>query len=109
MAGKTKREIINGFVETYGDQVLATPKKSGLEIVIWTIPVFATVLGTVVIYRYARKKAPIPTSEIGAAMLDDDYTPEEDDTALLRYDELFYEEYRKAKEKEEQTQTEEGR
>ncbi len=104
-AGKTKRQIINGFVERYGDQVLATPKKTGLELTIWTLPIFASILGTVVIYRYARKKAPIPDSEIGAAILDEWKESSEADeleSASQRYYELYYEEYAKARREEEQ-------
>lgn len=102
--GLSRSEIIQVFVDEYGDGVLATPAKSGLELVIWLAPVAVSVVGTVVIYRYAKNKAPIPTREIGYPIrertaetpeLDSPEPDVEDD-----YEALFHEEYRKYKKKE---------
>lgn len=98
--GLTKKEILNRFHDKYGDTILATPNKSGLELVLWLTPVVIAVLGTVIIYRYARDKAPIP-DRLVSFPIRDVATREEvvvDSTeAESKYDDLFDEEYRKFK------------
>jgi len=105
-AGKTRQEIIAGFVETYGDGVLATPKKSGLELSIWTLPVVAAVLGTVVIYTFAKKKAPIPDSEVDSKVFEPGYRSKKkkkkkksSSKSVEHYDNLLRKEYKKRKKK----------
>ncbi len=104
-AGKTSQEIIAGFVETYGDGVLATPKKSGLELSIWTLPVVAAILGTVVIYNFAKKKAPIPDSEVDSKVFEPGYRSKKkkkkktSSKSVEHYDNLLRKEYKKRKKK----------
>lgn len=100
-AGKTKNEIIASFVETYGDSVIATPKKSGLELTIWTLPVIAVVSGTAVIYNYARKKAPISDLDIDTKILEPEYKSKKKDhmNQIEYYERLFQKELKKQKEK----------
>lgn len=103
-AGKTSQQIIASFVETYGDGVLATPKKSGLELSIWTLPVVAAVLGTAGIYTYAKKKAPIPDSEIDSKILEPGYRSKKkkkknSSKSVEHYDDLLRREYKKRKKK----------
>jgi cytochrome c-type biogenesis protein CcmH/NrfF len=91
-------------VETYGDSVLATPKKSGLELSIWTLPVVAAIFGTAVIYTYAKKKAPIPDSEVDSKVLDPGYSKKKrkkgkDSKSTEHYDNLLRKEYKKQKKK----------
>lgn len=101
--GMNKKEVLNSFVEKYGDGVLATPSKSGLELVLWLSPVVAAILGTLVIYRYARDKAPIPDREVSFPIRDVGVIEEtvviEDTSLESKYGELFDAEYRKFKEK----------
>ena len=104
VAGKTQKQILASYVETYGDGVLATPKKSGLELSIWTMPVVAAVLGTVVIYTYAKKKAPIPDSEIDSKVLEPGYRSKKkkkkkSSKSVEHYDNLLRKEYKKQKKK----------
>jgi cytochrome c-type biogenesis protein CcmH/NrfF len=55
-AGKTKDQIINGFVEEYGEKVLVKPSKPlELPIWIWSIPI-ASLVGAVGIYQYVRRR-----------------------------------------------------
>lgn len=100
--GMTRKEILDSFHDKYGDTILATPSKSGLELVLWLTPVVIAILGTVVIYRYAKNKAPIPDRLVSFPIRDvatretvvlDNAEPE------TKYDDLFDEEYRKFKEK----------
>jgi cytochrome c-type biogenesis protein CcmH len=104
-AGKTQKQIIASFVDTYGDGVLATPKKSGLELSIWTLPVIAAVFGTAVIYTYAKRKAPIPDSEVDSKILEPGYSGKKKkkktkvSNSVKRYDDMLQKELKKRKKK----------
>jgi cytochrome c-type biogenesis protein CcmH len=103
-AGKTQQQIIASYVETYGDSVLATPKKSGLELSIWTLPVIAAVFGTAVIYTYAKKKSPIPDSEVDSRILEPGNSRKKrkkskSSKSAEHYDNLLRKEYKKQKKK----------
>lgn len=104
-AGKTQKQIIASYVEIYGAGVLATPKKSGLELSIWTLPVIAAVFGTAVIYTYAKKKSPIPDSEIDSKVLEPGYRSKKkkkkksSSKSVEHYDNLLRKEYKKQKKK----------
>ena len=105
-AGKTQKQIIDSFVATYGDGVLATPKKSGLELSIWTLPVIAAVFGTAVIYTYAKRKAPIPDSEVDSKILEPGYSRKKKkkkknnaSKSVKRYDDMLQKELKKRKKK----------
>ncbi len=101
-AGKTQKQIIASYVEIYGAGVLATPKKSGLELSIWTLPVIAAVFGTAVIYTYAKKKSPIPDSEIDSKVLEPGYRSKKKKSSsksVEHYDNLLRKEYKKQKKK----------
>ena len=104
-AGKTQKQIIASYVETYGDGVLATPKKSGLELSIWTLPVIAAVFGTAVIYTYAKKKSPIPDSEVDSKVFEPGYRSKKrkkkktSSKSVEHYDNLLRKEYKKRKKK----------
>jgi cytochrome c-type biogenesis protein CcmH len=102
--GKTQQQIIASFVETYGDGVLATPKKSGLELSIWALPVVAAVGGTAVIYTFAKRKAPIPDSEVDSKVLEPGYSGKKKKkskvaTSVKRYDDMLQKELKKRKKK----------
>lgn len=101
-AGKTPKQIIASYVEIYGAGVLATPKKSGLELSIWTLPVIAAVFGTAVIYTYAKKKSPIPDSEVDSKVLEPGYRSKKKKSSsksVEHYDNLLRKEYKKQKKK----------
>ena len=103
--GKTQQQIIASFVETYGDGVLATPKKSGLELSIWALPVVAAVVGTAVIYTFAKRKAPIPDSEVDSKVLEPGYSGKKKkkkskaSNSVKRYDDMLQKELKKRKKK----------
>lgn len=102
--GKTKDQIIADFQEDYGDQILVTPPKSGLELTLWTFPIIASVIGTVAIYEMARKKVPFPDSEVKAPISEtedeekEETFEEEKEEELKKYEEIFEQEYQKFKE-----------
>jgi len=67
-AGKTKEEILDHFVSIYGEQVLATPRKSGFSLTAWVAPFLAVAAGGIVvsalIWTWARRR---PASAEAAA------------------------------------------
>jgi cytochrome c-type biogenesis protein CcmH len=98
--GKSGDQIIAEFQRMYGDIVLATPPKSGLELILWMLPIITSVMGTIVIYENARGKAPFPTSKIKAPIAEVDVKKDSEqiDAEMAKYEELFDEEYEKFKE-----------
>jgi cytochrome c-type biogenesis protein CcmH len=100
--GKSKDQIITEFQMMYGDIVLVTPPKSGLELVLWLLPIITSVMGTIVIYENARGGEPFPTSEIKApiAEVEVKIDSEQIDEEMAKYEKMFNEEYKKIKEEE---------
>lgn len=54
-AGETRDEILAYFVERYGENILAAPKKSGLSLLAWGMPVVGIVLGLGVVVLVVRR------------------------------------------------------
>ena len=52
--GQTPDEIIEYFVATYGEKVLAAPTKSGFNIVAWVTPFVVLIVGTAAVFLVAR-------------------------------------------------------
>jgi cytochrome c-type biogenesis protein CcmH len=59
-AGKTKQEIIDHFVSIYGEQVLASPRKSGFGLTAWVMPsavvAAGALAGGVAVWYWARRR-----------------------------------------------------
>ena len=89
--GKTKDQIINELQGKYGKKILAMPKKSGLELLLWVVPVTAAVGGTAIILLHAHRKTSITEFKGGK------YEKEELRVVTAKYDQIFNEEYRNAK------------
>ena len=53
-AGWEKDRIIDGLVDEFGEDVLATPPKSGFDLVAWIVPALAVALGLAAIPVIAR-------------------------------------------------------
>jgi cytochrome c-type biogenesis protein CcmH len=49
--GWSEQEIIDYFVEQYGERVLAEPQRSGFSTLVWILPLLSVVLGLVVIWQ----------------------------------------------------------
>jgi len=54
-AGKTKAEIIQAMVATYGETILSAPTKKGLNLAAWVLPFLALGVGGVVALVVVRK------------------------------------------------------
>ena len=52
--GNSRDEILDFFVERYGNDILAAPPKSGANLVAWLMPVVAVVGGLVAVYFILR-------------------------------------------------------
>jgi cytochrome c-type biogenesis protein CcmH len=52
--GRTPQEVQAYFARQYGDGVLANPPKSGINLILWLLPVLAVVLGGIFFTRYMR-------------------------------------------------------
>ncbi len=52
--GWSKQRIIDGLVDEFGSQVLATPPKSGFDLIAWIVPALAVGLGLAAIPVVAR-------------------------------------------------------
>lgn len=53
--GETKEEILQFFVERYGEAVLAAPVKSGFNLIAWLTPIAGIVVGGIALWLTIRK------------------------------------------------------
>lgn len=53
-AGWTEEQVIDYFVEQYGERVLAEPERSGFTSLVWILPVVAIGLGLIVVVQALR-------------------------------------------------------
>jgi cytochrome c-type biogenesis protein CcmH len=63
-ASWTEDQIINYFVDQYGERVLAEPQRSGFTSLVWLLPVIAVLLGSWIAYEILkswRSKEPAVT------------------------------------------------
>jgi cytochrome c-type biogenesis protein CcmH len=74
-AGESKQEILNAFVAVYGEQVLASPRKSGFSLTVWVAPFVALALGGVVVsalvWAWVRRRPAPVGAEVLAESSDD--------------------------------------
>jgi cytochrome c-type biogenesis protein CcmH len=64
--GRTEQQIIDEFVQEFGPTVLATPDKSGFDLVAWLVPGIAILAGLCAIpfvaRAWAKRRAPAPAA-----------------------------------------------
>ena len=65
--GWTKQEIIDGLVDEFGRGVLATPPKSGFDLVAWIVPGIVVLIGLAAIPVLTRAWSRRPRPEAAAA------------------------------------------
>ena len=53
--GETKEEILQYFTSRYGERILATPKKKGLNLMLWFFPGLLVIFVAIVIYFLVRR------------------------------------------------------
>jgi cytochrome c-type biogenesis protein CcmH len=68
-AGETDQQIIDYFVERYGDGVLIEPPRRGIGLVVWAAPLAMLLIGGVLLWRLAqswlRPRPPHPLAPSG--------------------------------------------
>lgn len=62
--GETDEEIINYFVERYGEEVLSSPPKSGSNLFAWITPVIILIVITLIISFKLVKKSMVTNNKI---------------------------------------------
>lgn len=68
-AGRPEQEILNTFKASYGERILLEPPRSGINSLLWTLPIAFAVLGALGWWTYTQKASRAPTREL---------TPEEE-------------------------------
>ena len=51
LEGRSKEEIIDYFVSSYGETILASPPPRGFSVILWLLPVLSVLIGAAVILR----------------------------------------------------------
>ena len=54
LEGNTKEEIIDYFVSSYGETILASPPPRGFSVILWLLPVLSVLIGAAIILRTIR-------------------------------------------------------
>ena len=54
--GESREEILQFFVERYGETVLAAPVKSGFNLIVWITPIIAIFIGGIVLWVIIRRR-----------------------------------------------------
>ena len=63
--GKTKKEILNYYVNIYGERILAAPIAAGFNLFAWLGPLFIAIIGIGLIVIYVRSsKKPTPAEPV---------------------------------------------
>lgn len=60
--GETREEILQFFVERYGETVLAAPVKSGFNLIVWITPILGIFIGGIVLWVIIRRRVRGATS-----------------------------------------------
>lgn len=55
-AGRTDAEIIQFFVDRYGESIVLEPSKSGTNLALWWLPVLVVLVGALVVGLYLRER-----------------------------------------------------
>ena len=55
--GKSEEEILEFFVERYGEWILRSPKKEGFSLLLWTLPGLVLLVTVLLLFQYLRKKS----------------------------------------------------
>jgi len=82
IAGWTKAEIKQYFVDQYGDRVLAQPPARGLNLLVYILPPLVFVGGMVLVYSNLKKIKKVPEKIVQIPNIDDDKYLKEMEEAL---------------------------
>ena len=51
LEGNTKEEIIDYFISSYGETILASPPPRGFSAILWLLPILSVLIGAAIILR----------------------------------------------------------
>ena len=78
--GQSKGEILQFFVERYGEAILAAPAKSGFSLIAWLAPITVIIAGGIAIWLAIRKwvkgvkeSFPEPVTLLPGSTYDEEY------------------------------------
>lgn len=54
LEGNSKEEIIDYFISSYGETILASPPPRGFSVILWLLPVLSVLIGAAIILRSIR-------------------------------------------------------
>lgn len=65
--GQSEQEILQAYVATYGERILAKPTKEGFNLLAWVLPFFALLAGGYLLWRFLHRhvepaRAPVATA-----------------------------------------------
>jgi cytochrome c-type biogenesis protein CcmH len=66
-AGRSEQEILDYFVQQYGERVLAEPSTRGLNVLVWVLPPLAVLAGAAVYIFYVPRLVAPKAASSGAA------------------------------------------
>ena len=71
-AGETPEQVRQYFVQRYGEWILLAPPKEGFNLLVWAVPFVGLAAGLVlvviVLRRWSRKPAAVPSTPVDPAM-----------------------------------------
>jgi cytochrome c-type biogenesis protein CcmH len=70
--GQTHDQIIQYFVDRYGEGILTSPPKHGLNLLVWLLPAAGLLLGLGTVLSVLRSRKPVSEAEPGVAPLSDE-------------------------------------
>ena len=82
-SGKSEQQVIQYFINTYGDQIVWSPPWQGFTLLAWLVPIALVLIGAVLLFFTLREWRAIPP-----------VTADEDEKALADIDEAELERYR---------------
>lgn len=78
-SGWSEEQVMDTFVQRYGERVLAEPERQGFSSLLWVLPYVAVAMGLIVVYlalRSWRRQQPKATAAGGSGALAGNVTPE---------------------------------
>ena len=76
--GKSDPEILDFFVQRYGEWILRSPTKSGFNLILWILPVAGILFGMIFVLIYSRDRGTIPKTDNLSLTPDEEKRIEED-------------------------------
>ena len=70
--GRSEAEILDFFVERYGEWILRSPQKKGFNLLLWVLPGVLIIFSALMVYLYLRKQSVAPDSNQKLSPLSED-------------------------------------